>query len=75
MSASVWMRVKCSVVCASVLDELEFENGQTVEDALEGHFKGVLSGDLRKGLKTLGKLLYVCLKGVLMCVCSVWNNQ
>uniref|UniRef100_A0A673JY96 Annexin A2-like n=1 Tax=Sinocyclocheilus rhinocerous TaxID=307959 RepID=A0A673JY96_9TELE len=38
-----------------VLEKLEFEKGQTVEDALEGHFKGVLSGDLKKGLKTLGK--------------------
>ncbi|XP_016341562.1 annexin A2-like, partial [Sinocyclocheilus anshuiensis] len=37
----------------TVLEELEFEKGQTVEDALEGHFKGVLSGDLKKGLKTL----------------------
>uniref|UniRef100_A0A672S7U2 Annexin n=1 Tax=Sinocyclocheilus grahami TaxID=75366 RepID=A0A672S7U2_SINGR len=38
-----------------VLEKLEFEKGQTVEDTLEGHFKGVLSGDLKKGLKTLGK--------------------
>uniref|UniRef100_A0A672TA64 Zgc:101785 n=1 Tax=Sinocyclocheilus grahami TaxID=75366 RepID=A0A672TA64_SINGR len=37
----------------TVLEELEFEKGQTVEDALEGHFKGVLSGDLKKALKTL----------------------
>lgn len=65
------MRVNRSVVCASVLDELEFENGQTVEDALEGHFKGVLSGDLRKGLKTLGKTALRVFEG---CV-NVWNNQ
>ncbi|XP_043074266.1 annexin A2 [Puntigrus tetrazona] len=36
-----------------VLERLEFEKGQTAEDALEGHFKGILSGDLKKGLKTL----------------------
>ncbi|XP_073678544.1 annexin A2 isoform X1 [Garra rufa] len=37
-----------------VLEQLEFEKGQSVEDTLEGHFKGILSGDLKKGLKTLG---------------------
>uniref|UniRef100_A0A8C1YJ25 Annexin n=1 Tax=Cyprinus carpio TaxID=7962 RepID=A0A8C1YJ25_CYPCA len=41
----------------TVLEELEFEKGQTVEDALEGHFKGILSGDLKKGLKTLVQCL------------------
>ncbi|XP_048057009.1 annexin A2 isoform X2 [Megalobrama amblycephala] len=55
-AADVWIRILTSRHpdhLRVVLDELEFENGQTVEDALEGHFKGVLSGDLRKGLKTL----------------------
>ncbi|KAK9957078.1 hypothetical protein ABG768_011348 [Culter alburnus] len=55
-AADVWIRILTSRHpdhLRIVLDELEFENGQTVEDALEGHFKGVLSGDLRKGLKTL----------------------
>ncbi|XP_067268303.1 annexin A2 [Chanodichthys erythropterus] len=55
-AADVWIRILTSRHpdhLRIVLDELEFESGQTVEDALEGHFKGVLSGDLRKGLKTL----------------------
>ncbi|XP_051527684.1 annexin A2-like [Myxocyprinus asiaticus] len=37
----------------TVLSKLEFEKGQTMDEALEGHFKGALSGDLKKGLKTL----------------------
>ncbi len=49
------MCVNSNVISTSVLEKLEFEKGQTMEDTLEGHFKGVLSGDLKKGLKTLGK--------------------
>lgn len=48
-------------LCFSVLSKLEIELEQTVDEALEGHFKGLLSGDLRKGLKSLGKTdLCVC---------------
>ncbi|ROL52958.1 Annexin A2 [Anabarilius grahami] len=69
-AADVWIRILTSRHpdhLRIVLDELEFENGQTVEDALEGHFKGVLSGDLRKGLKTLGKPLYAAVvQGVIV---------
>lgn len=64
------MCVNSNVICTSVLEKLEFEKGQTVEDALEGHFKGVLSGDLKKGLKTLGKTGLRVFEDVLMCVCA-----
>ncbi|XP_056596775.1 annexin A2 isoform X1 [Triplophysa dalaica] len=37
----------------TVLSKLEIELEQTVDEALEGHFKGLLLGDLRKGLKSL----------------------
>lgn len=58
-----------------MLEELEFEKGQTVEDDLEGHFKGILSGDLKKGLKTLGKAGLCVFEDVLMCECSMCNDQ
>nr|XP_055075808.1 annexin A2 [Misgurnus anguillicaudatus] len=37
----------------NVLYKLELEIDQTVDKALEGHFKGFLSGDLKKGLQIL----------------------
>ncbi|XP_067281558.1 annexin A2 [Pseudorasbora parva] len=55
-AADVWIRILTTRHpdhLRIVLDELELESGQAVEDALDGRFKGLQSGDLRKGLKTL----------------------
>ncbi|XP_056335934.1 annexin A2 isoform X1 [Danio aesculapii] len=55
-AAEVWIRTLTSrhpEHLRAVLDELEVERGQTVEEALDGHFRGLMSADLRKGLKTL----------------------
>ncbi|CAM4630348.1 unnamed protein product [Leuciscus chuanchicus] len=57
-SADVWIQILTTRHpdhLRIVLEELELERGQTLEDALDGRFKGLQSGDLRKGLKTLGK--------------------
>ncbi|XP_077088709.1 annexin A2 [Siphateles boraxobius] len=59
-SADVWIQILTTRRpdhLRIVLEELEFERGQTLEDAVDGHFKGLQSGDLRKGLKTLVRSL------------------
>lgn len=55
-AAEIWMNILTTRNpdhLKTVLSKLELELEQTVDEALEGHFKGLLSGDLRKGLKTL----------------------
>ncbi|CAM4630339.1 unnamed protein product [Leuciscus chuanchicus] len=59
-SADVWIQILTTRHpdhLRIVLEELELERGQTLEDALDGRFKGLQSGDLRKGLKTLVRCL------------------
>uniref|UniRef100_A0AAY4EQD3 Annexin n=1 Tax=Denticeps clupeoides TaxID=299321 RepID=A0AAY4EQD3_9TELE len=48
---------------ANVMDTLEAERDQRVDEALQKHFGGLLSGDLKLGLKT------VCLPHAYMFVC------
>ncbi|XP_059366235.1 annexin A2-like [Carassius carassius] len=60
-AADIWIRLLTTRNpdhLRTVLEELEFEIGQTVKDTLEGHFKGVLSGDFKKGLKTLVQCIH-----------------
>ncbi|KAG1935251.1 annexin A2 [Pimephales promelas] len=59
-SADVWIQIlttRSPDHLRIVLEELELERGQTLEDTLDGRFKGLQSGDLRKGLKTLVRSL------------------